>query len=345
MVPSITRGMSDSTISSIVDPSLTASTVANDSDQSDRDRDLNLSTGEKIAIAVSVVAGLVIFVAILFCLFRIRALRKKRSRSGDTDDHGSIFFPHASSLSPSTPPPSLHGSDGAPLTPPLRLKERRLLPSGHSARSWSPSASIRKGSGFPESPLHCPMKTKLIPRREEMKKAAGSQTAPLLSNLGWIREDGSIRSGNSSYTGGSSTHSERMRSGFDDKIVTRHVRHPSRIHSLASPGPAPNKKLPPTPVESVHSRTLSPSRHGDVGVAIGVVNHNPASGVTLAGPSRDLCELTEEYEREARHSGGSWSGKGGGGPGVALTSPKKTHLASPKSKLGEDDLQRMGGGY
>jgi hypothetical protein len=240
----------------------------------------------------------------------------------------------------------MHGSDGAPLAPPLRLKERRLLPLGLSVSSWSPPVSFQRGPGFPESPLYSPTKANLIPRKEEMRKTAEIHTAPLLSNVGWMKENGSVRSGNSSCTAGSSTHSGRIRSEPCERSSTQHVRHPSRVHSLASPGSAPNKKLPPTPAESFHSRSFNPSRHGEIGVAIGIVGHNPASGVTLTGPSRDLCELTEEYEREARDSGGSWSGNGGGGPGVALSSPKKLHLAGPtKSTIGEDDLQRMGGRY
>ena len=179
-----------------------------------------------------------------------------------------------------------------------------------------------------------------------MRRATEIHTTPLLANVGWNKENGSIRSGNSSYTAGSSTRSDPTKSGCNSRTTSaQHIRHPSRVHSLASPGPAPNKKLPPTPVEGSRSRAASLTRHGDVGVAVGLVNHNPANGVTLAGSARDLCELTEEYEREARNSGGSWSGKGGGGPGVASASTKKVYMTGSKTTLKEGDLEKMGGGY
>ncbi|KAH8178302.1 hypothetical protein LIA77_03384 [Sarocladium implicatum] len=345
MLPTRTGGLlPDATTSSIVDPSLTASFHPHDKDEDHSHSESDYSTGKKVTIAVSVIV-LIVILAALFCLFRIRALRKRRSEINDTSTHGPPSFTHTPSSSFPTPLIPSHRPDSAGTTPPLRLKERRLIPSG----TWSSSSSMRHGSGFPQSPLYSPGRAKLIPRREEMRRVVKIHTAPLLENVGWSIEDGSIRSGKSSYTAASSTRSDhRVRSGCNSRSAAsaQKIRHPSRVHSLASPGPAPNKKLPPTPVKGNHqSRAASLTRHGDVGVAIGLVNHNPANGVTLAGSARDLCELTEEYEREARNSGGSWSGNGGGGPGVALASPKKTYMSSPKTTLREDDLEKMGGGY
>jgi hypothetical protein len=54
--------------------------------------------------------------------------------------------------------------------------------------------------------------------------------------------------------------------------------------------------------------------------------------------------LTEEYERETRISGGSWSGNGGGAPGITIASAKM-QANGEKVRLEEDDLRKMGGGY
>ncbi|KAL2202282.1 hypothetical protein CC79DRAFT_1373906 [Sarocladium strictum] len=334
MIPSITRNLlSDPTISSIVDPSLTSSTIPTQTTDESNSVTQKYSVGEQVAIAVSVVVGIVALAAAILCIFRIKSMHKRRSQAMHAPDERS-HAPRSSHFTPSTPPPSLRGANGEPLTPPPRLRERRLLPSSLSVSSWT-------SSGFLESPLSAPMKAKLVPRREEMRRAASIQAAPL---LGWAREVSSIHSGNSSYTASSSAHSGRTRSELVSISSKNHIRHPSRVHSLASPGPAPNKKLPPTPTSLSPRRTLSPTRHGEVGVAIGIVGHNPASGVTLSGPSRDLCELAEEYERETRSSGGSWSGKGGGAPGITIASTKM-QANGEKTRLGEDDLQKMGGGY
>ncbi|KAK0385926.1 hypothetical protein NLU13_7101 [Sarocladium strictum] len=345
-IPSMTppRLLSDPTISSVTDPSLTAST--SDQEQAPNRTDGTLSTGQKVAIAISVVVGIVLFVAAILYLLRkkITCSSNSRARSGQSTED----LPRSTS--------SNGAAEDASLIPPLRLSERRLLPSRPSTASGSPPASVHRAPGFPGSPLVCPTKAMLRPRREEMRKANQmNTTTTLLPPLtpSWAAESASVRSRTSSgTTGEGSTHSGRLlfpEPGEEGVPSSRHVRHPSRVHSLASPGPAPNKKLPPTPVESTHSsRALSPSRHGDA--AIGIVGHNPPSGVTLTGPSRDLCELTEAYEREARNSAGSsssWSGNGGGGgrPGTVSTPSRRTHAAGGKSVLGESDLQRLGGQY
>ncbi|KAH6705032.1 hypothetical protein EV126DRAFT_398943 [Verticillium dahliae] len=63
------------------------------------------------------------------------------------------------------------------------------------------------------------------------------------------------------------------------------------------PGPPPNRSLPPAPPVSPSSAgwPTPPMNHvhGHVGVAVGLVSHSPAQGVTLRPESRELCELTE----------------------------------------------------
>lgn len=86
--------------------------------------------------------------------------------------------------------------------------------------------------------------------------------------------------------------------------------------------------------------------HGHVGVAVGLVSHSPAQGVTLRPESRELCELTERYARESRDSWGSWGGIGGGGPGVVAPAMQGKGAGRTRGPvLGEADLERMGGKY
>ncbi|KAG9256412.1 uncharacterized protein F5Z01DRAFT_672399 [Emericellopsis atlantica] len=83
----------------------------------------------------------------------------------------------------------------------------------------------------------------------------------------------------------------------------------------------------------------SPQRHGNIGVAVGIVRHNPAEGVVLDKNAQDLCELTDEYARESRDtSWGSW--RGGGGPGRVAS---EQHVGG--SVMRERDLERLGGRY
>ncbi|KAK1836082.1 hypothetical protein QBC39DRAFT_410506 [Podospora conica] len=154
-----------------------------------------LSTGAKIAIGVCSGLALAALVALsLFCLYRRR--RRKSSRHHSLRSH----LGRESDVPPSGSPTPListiySGSKGgeAPLTPPLRLRERRFLPSilRPGSRSSSPPLTPLEpafnpggnhGGVFPSSPICSPTTNKLVPRNEEKPRVHGgsfsSLTAP-----------------------------------------------------------------------------------------------------------------------------------------------------------------------
>lgn len=337
--------MSDTTIASVVDPSLTASlhpVPDGHKSKADDGGPDGYPTGVQIAIAASVIVGIVIIAALLLRVYRLRTRRRssRMSRLGrlgpshdDTTQDAITSLPRVDSV--------LH-----PVEPPPRLKERRLLtgrvPDGVHRSSSKPAHFSR----FPANPICSPIRAKLIPRREEVVKPFKTHaSAPLLSSLR-IREDASTKSGTSSHTAGSSVCSSASLARSHHRLCPPSTNQSRRLRSLASPGPAPDKELPPTPTSRTRGRPAPLKEHGILGVAAGIVNVNPADGVVLGPHSRDLCELTEGCLRETRNSGGSWSGNGGGGPGVALPSPRKNPVEKPpRSVLEEGELQRMGGGY
>ena len=127
------------------------------------------------------------------------------------------------------------------------------------------------------------------------------------------------------------------------------------LASLQSPGPPPNRALPSTPPNGPVSPYSPITPHtsvqpGEIGVAIGLVSNNPASGVVLGKESQDLCDLTEQTYREWKgaSTGGGWSSTwraygGGSATPPANKSTESIRVGSPV--LEEVDLERMGGRY
>lgn len=159
-----------------------------------------LSTGAKIAIGVCSGLALVALAALsLFCLYRRRRRKSSRHRSLQSNPGRESDVPPSGSPTPliST---IYSGSKGgeAPLTPPLRLRERRFLPSilRPGSRSSSPPLTPLEpafnpggnhGGVFPSSPICSPTTNKLVPRSEEKPRvhggSFGSLTTPNLPSI------------------------------------------------------------------------------------------------------------------------------------------------------------------
>lgn len=306
---------------------------------------------------MSALIGVVIVLALVICFFSIKS--RKRRRKGNLIQHGKrpdSTTPGGSSTpeNPSSPlvssTASHIGPDGVPLTPPLRLGERKMLPPIPSPQ-LPRGLYMRNERRVSESPIRVSRRVKMTPRSEPAGGHGKDRLVPFTSTSTPVQA--SSIDENQTFTN-SLTVAKSLRSSFatptrKSSILTtpRHRRTEALvdINSLASPGPPPTRALPSTPPSSLKSPTRSQTsvtlNYGDVGAAIGTVPRNPAVGVVLQAESRDLCELTEEYARESRNSWGSW---GGGCPGVAVTWPKRTRdVSSPV--LEEGDLERLGGRY
>lgn len=347
--------MATPTQSSIFDPSLAAS-VDPDRASDEEAPDTGLSTGVKVTIGLASVAAVLLagLVALLVIRNRNKPPHRRRTLGQLLKRDGSPT--QAGSPTPLVSPTISHaatGPDGTPLTPPPPLKARKMLDAGVNSRPSSASQARPPRPGFPASPLFALTMNKLVPRPDRVSQ---SRLSPPSSPLGWVMNattEGSLRSFSSNPTTTASITSV-VAPSRSERIVSapgRPRRPPAgtSLDALAPgpPGPPPNKALPSTPPSGQTtqlSSCASSTRHGDIGVAIGVVHRNPADGVVLAKQSRDLCDLTEQYRLDSRgNSLGSWRGDGGGGPGPAMSTPKKRDVHSPVMK--EGDLERLGGKY
>ncbi|KAI0390001.1 hypothetical protein F5Y17DRAFT_88427 [Xylariaceae sp. FL0594] len=157
---------------------------------------------------------------------------------------------------------------------------------------------------------------------------------------------------------------------------------PLESPDLVTPaGPPPKRALPLPPSNHPNSPTFSlspvsplsptfPPRiltRGDSpivpGPLVGSASDTPPPppptvSTSTSTSTKELCELTESYARETRESWGSWSGVGGGGPGVnplrrkrgsvsPLGSPvkKAENGGAPPVPLQELDLEKLCGRY
>lgn len=338
--------------SSLRDPSLEESLNPNKSNDDQSGYSGELSIGVKVTVALSSVVGALLLSLAVFCIYRYRS--KSPSRRSDLRQlikRDAPPPPRSESPTPLVSPTiSRTGPDGAPLTPPPPLKERKMLDVGVSSRpSSAGQPQPRVGHGFPASPVFAPTISKLVPRHERNPRAYGAGVFPPVSPLGSMATaEGSLRSVSSNptmttiITTASPFSAAAMSS--TERIAATPPKYPS-LRDLAqvipSPGPPPTRALPWTPPPSgpttQPSTAASSIRHGDIGVAIGVVTHNPADGVVLEQEARDLCEMTKRYGLEARSSWDSWGG------GVAPVTAHKRGLQSPVMQ--EEDLERLGGRY
>nr|XP_036586056.1 uncharacterized protein CTRU02_04208 [Colletotrichum truncatum]KAF6796247.1 hypothetical protein CTRU02_04208 [Colletotrichum truncatum] len=323
-----------------------------------------LSLGIRIAIGVSCTLALVAILAVATCMYR------RRSRRGYTQSIRSEIkhqpLPKASSpTSLISPASSTYESNRSPVTPPLRLKERRLLPTLFDS-TLSPAVpdiinpfpgplSISSPGGLSQSSPSSSWNSNSNPSHG---RAPRSHIYPSSSGFtGKTFKTASMRSAASSYTTKNTSH---VSSAFpypppsSPSRPPRPHNTPLRIPDLVCPGPPPTRALPPAPpVTPIILNSPLRYQSTDTGHNMGLVMagfvppRNPARGVVLGKESWDLCELTESYAREVRDrdSWGSWS-IGGGGTGVGANSIQRGGDGRVNSPvLEEADLERMGGSY
>ncbi|KAK5657261.1 hypothetical protein OQA88_3320 [Cercophora sp. LCS_1] len=193
-----------------------------------------LSQGAKIAIGVCSALALAAFIAMALLIL----YRRKRHRSRRTHNR----LPPSSSPTPLISPAN---ATSTPLTPPLRLRDRRFLPAMLRAGNRSPSPPLTPltPAYFPASPICSPTTNKLIPRHERTPHPGG-ELPPVVFGMGVVSR-GSLSS-TGPGTGQSSLRNEIP--GTPPSSPTRPPRPfegPLEIPDLVSPAPvAPLPRVP-----------------------------------------------------------------------------------------------------
>ncbi|EGY20023.1 uncharacterized protein VDAG_02039 [Verticillium dahliae VdLs.17] len=158
----------------------------------------SLSAGSRAAIAVCCVLLLIAFLVFILCY-----LRRRRQR----DQGYPPSLRYADSVKPADSPTPLisptMSADARSRTslPPLRLRDRRLLPtiltpdpasSDHSGHTpGSPRAPPPTYSSFPPSPLRSPATSKLVPRYEHAVQTEGRSSGTTSTKTLSLRSSGS----------------------------------------------------------------------------------------------------------------------------------------------------------
>jgi len=144
-----------------------------------------LSGGAKTAIGLSSAVALVAMVAAaLLCLYRRKRRRNPPHRSLRTHLQFAQNIPPSSSPTPLISPVNSANNRGGPLTPPLRLRDRKFLASILRPGNRSPSPPLtpltpaystpyNSGGNFPASPICSPTTSKLVPRHERKPHVHG----------------------------------------------------------------------------------------------------------------------------------------------------------------------------
>ncbi|KAK3386900.1 hypothetical protein B0H63DRAFT_558501 [Podospora didyma] len=323
-----------------------------------------LSGAAKAAMAVCSVVGLValIFLSAL-CLRRrqrkrqqLHRHRRLRSPSRLARDGPRPNSPRSLLISPSS---YAADNNSPPLTPPLRLRDRKFLPSilrSSSNRSPSPPltpltpaySSTHNSAVFPASPLCSPTTSKLVPRAEGRTalRTYGDDVHPQISlampNGGTIGHGRHVSRGSlgsssvapSSTTGPSSLRNEVHATNFN--YFTRST-PPPPPPPTASPTRPPRPQEAPLEIPDLVSPAPSPytmAAASPVGPPPSrALPSPPVSPVTSVGGSstvrsqtravlshHEARDLEDLAEEYPRSSWGSWSGTGtGSGAGSTTT--------------------------
>ncbi|ATY58442.1 hypothetical protein A9K55_002528 [Cordyceps militaris] len=338
-------GAAPPTISSLEDPWLGENLSGGPNDATG-----GLSTAAKIIIGAAV--GGAILVAIIAVLWHYRYGRKAREAQPPAGDSqpSLVLVPPISPTSPFlTPSPSYLGRDGVPLTPPPRLQERRLLPTG------STEQLIERGPSRLHQGFHLPTAS-----RSGIASPYGSTVSPPLAMnaaaasaaLAADRTPPSPHRGRSPYL-------SPTRSQFASI---------SYASSLADPGPPPSRDLPSTPSRTATTQSGGPSRAdispNAIGVALafpprednistqvssesGVLPHEDNVSAQVSNESGESSESKIMTGPMRGTWGDTWGGKG------ARAEASPAHLApqTPTTRtsrspiLQEQELARMAGSY
>jgi len=144
-----------------------------------------LTTGTKVAIALSSALGVLLIICLALFLLRRRQLKHKESNLYSVKSrirYPCDYPPPGSPTTPLIPSPT---TTRPPLTPPLRLRDRKFLPSIlRQSRSPSPPLTplnpiyFAGQAVFPSSPICSPTTNRLIPRHERTPKIYAPPTTP-----------------------------------------------------------------------------------------------------------------------------------------------------------------------
>ncbi|TPX17129.1 uncharacterized protein E0L32_003247 [Thyridium curvatum] len=143
----------------------------------------SLSTGARAAIGIGSALGIIFLICLMIVVRRHRRRMSRRRRHGFKELFGTTHGPtnpHGGSPTPLIPPALSACNDIAPLSPPLRLRDRKLLasvlrpgnrcPSPPLTSLSPPHSPIQKTEvSFPRSPICSPSKERLSPRQETVK--------------------------------------------------------------------------------------------------------------------------------------------------------------------------------
>ncbi|KGQ09136.1 hypothetical protein BBAD15_g5524 [Beauveria bassiana D1-5] len=313
------------TITSIVDPQLSN----NISGASKDDASGGLSTVAKIVIAAAVSGA--ILVAIIAVLWHCRYRRKNREPEPTGNYQPStILGPPITPSSPlMTPSPSYLGRDGAPLTPPPRLQERRLLPSSSSEQL------VERGGSRLRQGFHLPTGS-----RANLNSPYGSAVSPAFAMAAVVsgeRQPSAPQSANRVGTPhGSPTRSQFARISY--------------ASSLADPGPPPDRELPTTPARVATAQSRSRSRPDVSPNAIGVALAFPPKEDDLSAQASNESGQSSESKIMTGPMRGSWGENrvvSGSVEAPAQLAPRKqtTRRTSRSPILEEQELARMAGSY
>lgn len=337
-----------------------------------------LTEGAKAAIGVFSVIAVLAIAAFLLFLFRWRRRSPRGSSPGPlllSYDHPPYPGPRSGSHTHLiTPPPSASSSRGTRLTPPAKLSDRKYLQPVLKKRAPRPLAlSGVSNQTLPSSPIRAPKPTHQHGRRATTSnltlptnnKTPASPHHPQSS----VYSSGSGPGASSTTIGSNKAGSVHSSLATVTGISTPPLsarRLPAHDRPLEPSGPPPNRALPVPPPNHPNSPTfcvtpVSPRSPTFPALPARSLtrNENPIVPTEQQGKAtrppasitaKELCELTESYAQETRESWGSWSGVGGGGPGVVPPGRKRGSAGKEKDKqtavaLQELDLEKLSGRY
>lgn len=279
-------------ITSLEDPKLSENIASGPRDNISS----GLSTASKIIIVAAVSAA--ILLALIAVLWHCRYRRKNKAKEDQREIRKSLGIVERNTGSPtsqfSSPTPSYLGHDGEPLTPPPRLKDRRLLATGSSERLIERAPShLRQGhQGF-----HLPTTS-----RGGTGSPYGSTVGPAVAM--------------NAAAAGAALAADRYASATpaSPKPVHSHGFSPTQSQfasisyasSLADPGPPPDRRLPSTPARSATTPSRSRSRKSVSPNAIGVALDFPPQVSDLSTQVSNESGSSESKIMTGPMAGATW---------------------------------------
>ncbi|KAI3338363.1 hypothetical protein F4824DRAFT_77824 [Ustulina deusta] len=383
--PSLT---SEAHVSLAPTPIVSSSPASTGSPTSASAHSAQLPGGAKAAISVFSVIAVLAIAALLLLLFRRRRMGVRSNSLGlllTPYDKRPYPGPRSGSLTPLITPLPSASSRSAPLTPPAKLSDRKYLQPVLREGASRPPASLDTGDQtFPSSPTRAPAQSRIIPRHKrrattKSTRAATTTTVPIPSHYPQSSVYSSSSGPGASTITIDSNKASSMHSGSATVIGTSTppsstTRFPRghdgslELSDFVTPaGPPPSRALPAPPLNHPNSSSfpvppVSPRSPTFPGPAL-VRGDSPIvpthQGIATAAPvsisTQELLDLTESYARETRESWGSWSGVGGGGPGVTAPGHKRRRgNRSSRDKKEETkaivarqelDLEKLSGRY